>query len=96
MAIDTNEFVDKLTKKFHFDYENKNGHYCYVLRNNGKLIAFTYVSRGSKRKEICNTLLTPIARQLKVNSIAYLKEMINCTKSEKDYLDHLRDNGYLD
>lgn len=60
----------------------------------GRKIATTRFSRGSG-KDIGDALLGRMAQEVRVRNLGFFKGMIDCPKSLDDYVDSLRDTGYI-
>lgn len=92
MPFKTRDVADRLLGKFHFSVSDKD-HKVYELYINQKKIARTKISHGGK--EISDAILTQMAKQVGVQRLNYFKEMVLCTKTNDDYLEEIKRNGYL-
>ena len=89
------DLVRSLRRKFGFEESAGAKHNRYVLWVDGKKVAITSVSRGTKYRELSAPILSKIAGQVNASSLGYLVEMVECSKSPKDYLKLLKDDGHI-
>ena len=87
MAIKKRDLYQCLLTKFGFEEVSGSRHEAVAIVVEGRKIATTRFSRAGH--EICNQILTMMARQLWVQ-LGFLKKMYGCSKDRDDYLDHLR------
>jgi hypothetical protein len=92
MPINKEDLQACLRTKFGFEPARGNPHDAMALFFNGKKVATARFSRG--QREIDDTILTVMARQLFVN-LGFFKGMFLCTKSIDNYIAHLRQNNKL-
>jgi len=93
MVLKTRDVRKQLLNKFHF-IECNTDHKKYELFIDGEKIVQTKISHGGK--DIHDNILGKMAKQVGVVRLSYFKEMILCTKSEKEYIQELRRNKFID
>lgn len=81
-----------LSKGFRF----KGGdHRFYFFEHDGLITAiFTKVSHGSKYKELDDSLLSMMARQVKLSNRQFTA-FVECSLTQEEYVAHLRTLGIL-
>jgi hypothetical protein len=68
-------------------------HRFYLFVHDGKVTPiFTKVSHSPKHKTLDDSLLSYMARQTKLTNKQF-RQLVDCTLSHDDYLDHLRSIG---
>ena len=92
MPFKTRDVEDRLVGKFHFSVYDKD-HKVYELYINQRKVVTTKISHGGR--EINDSILAQMAKQVGVKRLSYFKEMMLCTKSSDDYLQELKMNGRL-
>jgi len=79
-----------------FQQYEKTKHRYYHFLYNGKLTGVsTFVSRGTKYKEISDGLLSKMWKQLYLNNKQELLDLVDCPMSEQQLVALLRNNGIL-
>ena len=76
---------------------NKKGDHIFLhfQDSDGKLYPIqTKVSHGSGHRDISDSILAQIKKQLHFNSKEELNEFIRCTLSEEEYRELLREKGH--
>ncbi len=93
MPLKTRDVISQLQSKFHFSLSNtrSDDHLWYELKIPGLPVIATKVSHG--KTEIGDILLGMMAKQLRVRK-AFFAEMIQCTKSEQDYLNQVEKDPF--
>jgi len=94
VSIKKQSLRNELKRKFDFQEVPGSKHEAIAFFYGGKKIATTRFSRGSG-KDLDNDILKLIAREVRVDKLSNLKEMIDCTKSQEDFLDILREKKFL-
>lgn len=94
MPLSSDDVLSQLLKKFHFEKASGTRHDTYTLIINGRRAATTRFSRG-RRRTLPDSLLRTMAREVHAPSLAFFRDMIECTVSEAAYLEHLRQAGHL-
>ena len=69
-------------------------HERFRLLVDGRRVARTQVSRGSKYRTMDESILADIAREIHITR-AFLYSLINGEKTREDYLDELRRQGLI-
>ena len=93
MPFNKRDFIATLERKFGFEQVDGSDHDAYAFFYDGRKIATTRFSRS--HRDIDDTLLTQIARQIRVHDRKFLNEMVSCTRSREDFLQRLRDGGFM-
>jgi hypothetical protein len=70
-------------------------HRYYELYIDGQWVLQTKISTGTGYREIGDTLVARIAKQLRVDK-RQLTDLVDCSMSYDDYVAHLRVNDMLD
>ena len=94
MPISKKEIKKGLSGKFGFREVEGSRHEAIAFFYNEQKIATTRFSRGGS-DDIGDMLLKVMAREIRVQRLSFLKEMIGCTKNLNDYINLLREEGYL-
>lgn len=89
-----NGVMGKIKKKFKV-VKRGGKHVYYEIWYNGVKIKETYHSHGSSGKEISDDILQKIKRQLNLNNIRQLYDLKNCSMTEEDYLDLLKQKNVI-
>jgi len=92
MPIQKRDLRQCLTGKFGFEEVEGSRHEAVTLFIEGRKIATARFSRS--HSDVGDEILGLIAKEIRVQ-LNFLKRMYGCTKSRDDYLNHLRDTGYL-
>ncbi len=89
MPIKPGEFENKMRQKFKFQTakNHSDDHIWLELKLEGAPAVLTKLSRNGD--ELRDRLIGKIARQLRVKT-SYLKEMVDCTKSQSEYYELVR------
>ncbi len=70
-------------------------HRFYFFEHEGLITAiFTKISHGSKYKTLDDSLLSMMARQVRLGNRQFL-DLVDCSMTGPDYLEHLRSLGIL-
>ena len=93
MSIPKRTLQSKLKQKFGFEDTSGSKHEGLALYVNDKKVATVRLSRS--HDTIDDSILRVIAKQCWV-SMGFLREMVDCTKSQEDYATHLKRMGRLD
>jgi hypothetical protein len=100
MPLKVGAVVDKLINKFGFEWVKVGGrqpHERLAFKYHGKKVATTGFSRGFRANtDIDDSLLTPYAREVRVQTTQQFKGMIKCTVNQEAYLEILRGQGYIE
>ncbi|WP_320816211.1 hypothetical protein [Flavobacterium sp.] len=92
MTLDKKKILKNLIKKGFTDNTNRSVDHKYLeYHHNGKLIAYTKLSHGSK-KEIDNYLIIQMAKQCQISKNDFV-DLVNCPLSAEKYLEKLIENG---
>jgi len=83
-----------LISKFGFMEVSGSRHEAVAFYYAGRKIATTRFSRGS-RTEISDALLSVMAKEIRVQTLAFIKKMLDCTKSKQEFIDRLRELGFI-
>jgi|GEM_PF-3272947 hypothetical protein len=84
-AIDSDHIRSALKTKLGCE-EVSSDHYRYILRDQkGTILASTKISHGPKHP-ISDSLLTKMARQMRLGTKANFVAMVNCTLKKEDCL----------
>lgn len=94
MAISIRDFeaniIGKISRRFKI-VEKKKHHIYYEVWDNDKKICGTHRSHKSSGKEIYNNTLSEIAHQLKLNNLKQLYLLEECSFSEDDYFNLIKE-----
>ena len=93
MPLDKRKVASALTSKLNCK-ESGGDHVFYSVEWEGRQVAYTKMSRGSRR-EISDSLVGQMARQLQVKRRTF-EEIVRCTKYLDDYIAELRAAGVLE
>jgi S-adenosylhomocysteine hydrolase len=94
MAVSRRGVERMLTNKLEMTLDDRD-HQVFLLVIEGRVIARTKLSRGSEKyKTLGDDLVRKMAQQLRV-SMPVFRELESCTKSRDDYLQVLREHGFL-
>ncbi|MBE3116480.1 hypothetical protein IMZ68_04680 [Candidatus Bathyarchaeota archaeon] len=94
MPLDKQLVRDTLLSKFKFEEVEGTKHGRIAFFYNNKKIATTGFSRGS-RKDLDDSLLGIMAKEILVLKLGFFKGMITCSNSRLDYLKVLNDGGFI-
>lgn len=76
--------------------EEAKGHRKWILLHEGRYTGiFTKISRSPKYKEIDDTTLGRISRQLKFRMLHQFKDFVECPVTQEMYLELLREQHYI-
>lgn len=94
MIIKRREIIENLPKK---GFEKENTHHIYFHHKyKGKRTGiYTYVSHGSNFRDISDPLLSFMKKQLKLNSLNELINLIKCPLNGDDYNKILKDKKLI-
>ena len=92
--MDQRKIESSLLKK---GFVRKQGdHRYYHHKFEGKFTGVnTKFSLGSKHKRIDNSLLAKIKRQLKLDTLDELRDLVDCPMSKEQYLEKLMEKGLV-
>ena len=92
MPIDRRELERRLLE-LGFTVDERD-HERFRLFVNGRPVARTHVSRGSKYRTMDESILADIARELHITR-RFLYQLVSGEKTREDYLDELSQQGLL-
>lgn len=99
MPYRKDNIISVLENKFGFSKvrnSGRNKHDRYAFYHDGKKIATTGFSRGArKNSNIDPALLTMMAREIRVQTLGFFRGMIDCPISLEEYLERLRNQGFI-
>ena len=76
--------------------EEATDHRKWIVLHEGKYTAvFTKVSRSPKHKDIDDTNLAKMSRQLRFRALHDFKEFVGCPITQEIYLELLKEQGYI-
>ncbi len=88
--------IQSTLKKKGFREEEKAKHRYYHFVYSGKFTGVsTFVSRGTKYKEISDSILSKMRKQLHLNNKKELLDLVDCPMDEDQLVAILRDKGIL-
>lgn len=94
MPLEKREIIAALKRKgFAADDSHRNHIYLHYKIGNKYTSVKTFVSRGSGYKTIDDSLLGAMKKQLKLDSLSDLRNLVKCPMSENDYQLILRGKG---
>jgi DNA-binding transcriptional regulator YiaG len=94
MVLDKNKALKNLKKKGFSPANNKSvDHHYLEFYHNDVMILYTKISHGSK-KDIDSYLIKQMSEQCKLSKTEFA-ELVNCTLSEKGYIDILIEKGII-
>ncbi len=93
--IDRSQIERALARK---GFEREETHHTYFHhKHDGKYTGvYTYVSRGSKYKTYGRPLLARMKRELELDSVNELIQLLNCPMTQQAYDDKLKSKGKLE
>ena len=94
MPIDKRQIESSLKKKG-FAVEYSHHRYFYHEINGKRTGIATYTSHGSKPKEYDDNLLRMMKKQMKLDSIGQVRELLLCPMSGDDYNRKLKEKGII-
>ena len=94
MPRSSDDIIRQLMRKFNFQMSHDSRHDTYTLFDNNRRVAIIHFSRG-RRRMIDDGMLRKMAQEVHAPSLAFFKGMIDCTVSNEEYLDHLRQIGRI-
>ena len=86
--------IGKIGRKFKI-VEKKKHHIYYEVWHNDKKICGTHRSHKSSGKEIYNNTLSEVAHQLKLNNLKQLYRLEECSFSEDEYFNLLKQKNVV-
>lgn len=94
MAVSRRGVERMLTNKLEMTLDDQD-HQVFHLMVDGRVVARTKLSRGSEKyKTLGDDLVRKMAQQLHV-TMPIFRDLEGCTKSRDDYLQALKENGFL-
>jgi len=94
MPIDKRQIESSLLSKG-FIREDTHHRYFYHEINGKRTGISTYTSHGSKPKEYDDNLLKMMKKQMKLDSIGQVRDLLLCPMSGNDYNQKLKDKGII-
>jgi hypothetical protein len=89
-TLQSDKLHEALTKKLNCEIDlKKRDHNWYYVRDAGKIVASTFMSKGAKHT-ISDILVSKMAKQLKVGTSGMLIRFVGCTISREDCLKIIR------
>lgn len=88
------EDVEAALLKKGFKYKGGDHRFYFFEHKNQTTAIFTKVSHGSKYKTIDDSLLSKMARQVKLTNKQF-KQLVDCPFKKKDYINHLKSLGLI-
>lgn len=97
MPIKTKKLTDAMLAKGYVYIGVRKGHHWYELTDvpKGKAPIRTFHSMGVKGKELSDDLVSKMRNQMHFRSKRDFEEYAECTMSEAEYRDSLRERGFL-
>jgi len=93
MPLPRTDVEQALERKLRFDRQESDHRY-FTLEIDGRVVARTKTSHGTKHREIGDQLVGTMARQLHV-SRSQFEAVVRCTRSRDEYLAALRERGFI-
>ena len=94
MVLDKSKALKNLKKKGFITAKNKSvDHHYLEFYHDGIMILYTKISHGSK-KDLDSYLIKQMSEQCKLSKDEFAK-LVNCTLSEKGYIEILNDKGLI-
>jgi len=90
-SLDSDEVAKVLLDKMGAKTENKSHKFFYIYDDDGTRVAQTWISHGS-RHSIDGSLLTLMARQLRLDVSRNLVKLVDCTLSRDEALAIIKQN----
>jgi hypothetical protein len=89
-TIDSQETRKQLTGKLGCEENLTRKHISFALRDeNGKYLGCTHISHGP-RHDIGDTILSKMAKQLRLGTAANLVALVDCSKNKQECLEIIR------
>jgi hypothetical protein len=85
----------KLLGKFKYVADPKSKHDGVTFFYSGTMVAATQFSRGAGPDIDDQDLLSQMAKEVGVFQLGFFKDMISCKKSYDDYVEKLRERGWV-
>jgi hypothetical protein len=95
MATRKRNTVESALTQKGFELQADGDHRYYFFFFNGRRIARTKVSRGTKYKDLADDLLQQMARQCCLTKGHFLN-LIDCSMTQEQYEAELKQQGYLE
>lgn len=95
MQIARNRLEGTPQSKLQMRVDSKRDHHFYELCIDDQWVLQTKVSTGTGYRELGDSLLAQIAKQLRVDK-RQLTDLVNCPMGYDEYIEHLRMKGVLD
>src|SRR5262245_44663657 len=92
-SLEREALVASLLKKGFVETSGGDHRYFYLWVDGKKTGIHTYVSRGTKYKELGEDLVTAIRKQLKLGTKQQLLDLVACPMGIPEYVQHLMDSG---
>lgn len=83
-----------LKKKGFLEEKTHHKRFIYFTVDGKKTCAKTFISHGSKTKDLDGYLINAMSKQCKLNKDQF-KDLINCPMSREQYEEHLSKKGYI-
>lgn len=94
MQVDRKKIESSLPSKG-FVIDKTHHKYFYHEYQGKRSGAYTYTSRGSKYKSYGESLLQRMKKELKLDTIQQVVDLINCPITEADYNQILKNKGII-
>jgi len=89
-----NKVINKIREKFDVR-ERKTHHKFFEIYYKNKKICMTYCSYGAKGKDIPDSILAKIKRQLRLEKLEQLYKLKECPMKADDYLNLLKQKNVI-
>lgn len=94
MAISVRDMQKTLLNKLGYSQSNTHHFFYSLYDRDGRLVAKTKLSHGSRGNDISKGVFSAIARQMQLTK-AQLQDAVKCPLSRDDYSDILREKGFI-
>ena len=96
MQLDRRAIESSLARKGFAEDRTRDHRYFHHEYGGKRTAIYTYTSHGSaKYKTYADPLLNRMKKELKLDSVAQLADLVNCPMSRDGYNEHLKGKGLL-
>lgn len=82
-------------KGFHKEEASRDHRFWWFYYQGKKTHIFTKISRGSAYRDYSGDLLNKVKLQLRLDTLQQLRDLVDCSMNEQDYILHLKHRGVL-
>ncbi len=82
-------------KGFREEGAGRDHRFWWFYHQSQKTHIFTKIPRGSGYRDYSDDLLIKVKQQLRLDTVQQLRDLVSCTMTEQDYIDHLEAKGLI-